>query len=82
MNVTQLLHELVLIAHVAVVVALLPEDAAGNSQFRPRLAPNSGARTWATDQQRARTLRLRSGQALGHRALRTRSFLYAAAVSC
>jgi hypothetical protein len=32
MNVAQLVHELALIAHVAVVVALLPEDAAGSSQ--------------------------------------------------
>ncbi len=32
MNVAQLLHELERIADVAVVVALLPEDAAGNSQ--------------------------------------------------
>jgi hypothetical protein len=30
MNVAQLLHGLALIAHVAVVVALLPKDAAGN----------------------------------------------------
>ena len=32
MNVAQFLHELALIADVAVVVTLLPEDAAGNSQ--------------------------------------------------
>ena len=52
MDVAQLLHELALVADVAVVVALLPEDAAGS----PRLAPKSGARTWATRQNRGANL--------------------------
>ena len=40
MDVAQLLHELALVADVAVVVALLPEDAAGSSQVS---AQNRGA---------------------------------------
>ena len=58
MDVAQLLHELALVADVAVVVALLPEDAAGSSQvsaqkrcatWAPGPPAKTGARTWATD---------------------------------